>query len=72
MRERPDGWVVTDEAGVETVWDIESFDGDATGLADGSVVFAGVFDDSPAADADAVLLRVWPRRHVGEESLRAR
>lgn len=60
VRERPDGWSVVDESGTETIWDVGSFDGDATGLADGSVVLAGAPADSSAADSDAILLRLWP------------
>lgn len=59
VREESDGWSVTDEAGIETLWSVP-FDGHASGLADGSVVIAGARDDTPAADSDAALLRLWP------------
>ncbi len=60
VSEVPRGWMVVDEQGTETIWEVP-FAGDATGLADGSVVIAGArTDGGDAADPAASLLRLWP------------
>ncbi len=60
VRQRPGGWTVTDERGVDTDWTV-AFPGDASGLVDGSVVIAGSWPDDSAGELpETVLLRLWP------------